>query len=395
MKERPEKMLGARVRLWPIVAWPAAVLIAVAAAQAGSYSKTLGNNYHAQSTDYYCGPASIQMMLDSDTVGHINKTQDEIFAKVRTYNTDNTNWYTDPNGLKGTVQFYDPAHTYLTYYHDSLSSANRKLAYNLDKYNVPASVLIYGGKHWIDVRGVWTINMPWQGSAKPQDDGTYYINGFYIRDPWDKWNGLGHDRFLWNLPGGWQTFFTKVTGTSAPGSPWINKYTTVADPDPIADGDTTLAPSLPGPNMLTASEAASRAWTILNTEDDEGYKPLMEQYGFSIVGGYFSSSEAFTLDWYENGRTDWIVPFVDPSIMAPEHITGAMVIDAWTGDPYQATWIDPNDTPNSHADLYSLFQFEYAGGTHNTNLIPEPGTIVLLVMAGVGFALYFCQKRKR
>ncbi len=382
MKQKTARMRGAPF-LVVTGAWLAALLAAAPVTYAASYTKILSNTYHAQSKNYYCGPASIQMMLDSATVGNVKVAQDTLYAKVQTYNTDSAHWYTDPNGLKGTVQFYDPSRTYLTFYHDSLSSANRKLAYNLDRHNVPASALFYGGAHWVDVRGVWTINFAWQGSARPRDDGTYTINGFFVRDPWDKWNGLGRDRFLWNLPGGWRSYFKKVTGASAPGSPWINKYTTVADPDPIVDFDTTMAPSPPRTEMLTAAEAAALAWTTLNMEDDEGSRPLLAQYGFSIPDGYFSEFEAFNLWWHEDGRIDWIVPFVDPSILGPDNITGAVILDAWTGDAYQATWIDVNDPANSPMELHALFQFEYAGGIYNTNLIPEPSSFSLLTVVAI------------
>jgi hypothetical protein len=57
------------------------------------------------------------------------------------------------------------------------NSASRTIALSLAIYQVPASIVVLHGTHWIDVNGVST-------SAPIGLNTPYLINGFFIKDPW-------------------------------------------------------------------------------------------------------------------------------------------------------------------------------------------------------------------
>jgi len=69
--------------------------------------KDLAVAYHQQDTDYYCGAACAQMVLDSIGAGLLD--QDDLYADNHAYSTLEAGWYTAPDGLQWTLNDRRPA----------------------------------------------------------------------------------------------------------------------------------------------------------------------------------------------------------------------------------------------------------------------------------------------
>ena len=139
--------------------------------------------HHQQDTNYYCGAATAQMILNSIGGGLLD--QDVLYNDNHSHNT-RPNWYTDPDGLTWTLNHYGnplpppPGHSpyyFVPYRKDTEPLGSEKIVYTLWKYEVPTGTLVYHCGHWIVVRGVST-------DVEPAPGATYSINGFWINNPW-------------------------------------------------------------------------------------------------------------------------------------------------------------------------------------------------------------------
>jgi Peptidase_C39 like family len=346
----------------------------VALSQTQAHEVKLNNSYVAQENNRYCGPATIQMILNNRPAPNTDPlpSQDAIKTRIKAsnsawnvYNPGDTYNSADPDGIRGALNHFDnPPRNYISYVQNTRDAANRKLAYNINTFNVPAAALLNGGLHWVNVRG-------FDSSAAPTAAGAYDINGFYIRDPWSGFsndgNGLGKNRYLANNADGWHKYF--VPSAAQWEGPWDNKYCVVADPLETGDMDTVPDPSPSGPE-ISAAQAAARAVSEL-----ADLPALAAEYAFQF--GAFDSDDALRLSWFDDeaGDADWLVPFYKTG----GELSGAMLIDALTGDITQALWGELGDTPTITA-LQSQLLDEYAGrfpeGQAN---VPEPQTLALLV----------------
>jgi hypothetical protein len=147
------------------------------------WTKNVGTAYHQQDTDYYCGAATAQMILDQIGAGILDQTT--LYNSNHSHNT-HTGWATDPNGLAYTLRHFRPAsftNTFVVYAMPNEPQGSEKIVYTLWKYGVATGTLVFqsmtGGEcaHWIAVRGVST-------SVEPKPGSTYSINGFWINNPW-------------------------------------------------------------------------------------------------------------------------------------------------------------------------------------------------------------------
>ena len=199
------------------------------------------HNYHWQQTNFWCGTASIEMMLDTPAVRNNNANVDNMFNTFpgdgdlvngvqrriydasrhrRTLLQNNFGFVgyspgTDPVVFSYTINAYDgiangpalpggvaqggnPAHAYGWYgYFPNLYSgdqAMRTVAYALKNYEVPAAAAVNRGGHWVVVDGVTTqgrnvngvvqnVNGDIPTPANP-NPGPYDITGVYVADPW-------------------------------------------------------------------------------------------------------------------------------------------------------------------------------------------------------------------
>jgi hypothetical protein len=143
-----------------------------------TWTKTLANNYHQQDTNYYCGAAVAQTILES--IGAGIQDQNVLYNSNHSHNTYSS-WYSDPTGLTYTLNFYKPLpptfnNYFVSFIKDTEAEGSKKIVYTLWHYGVSTATLVYQGDHWITVRGVSTDVEPVAGI-------TYTIKGFYINNP--------------------------------------------------------------------------------------------------------------------------------------------------------------------------------------------------------------------
>jgi hypothetical protein len=142
------------------------------------YSKNTATPYHQQDTDYYCGAATAQMILESIGASILN--QDTLYNSNHSHNTQ-SGWATDPNGLNYTLNHYKPSPpTFNSYFivetSDTELDGSKRIVGTLEHYKVATGTLVYHCGHWIAVKGFCTDTQP--------TNSTYSICGFYINNPW-------------------------------------------------------------------------------------------------------------------------------------------------------------------------------------------------------------------
>ena len=146
--------------------------------------------YHQQDTDYYCGAACAQMVLESLGAGILD--QDDLYAENHSHNQKDptVNWATPPDGLTMTLNHHAPAvpspavpHAppYFVIYPNIMSedAISRKIVWTIYHYKVAPVALVYGWDHWIVVTC-------YEASADPTSyaDTSYTISAFHVNNPW-------------------------------------------------------------------------------------------------------------------------------------------------------------------------------------------------------------------
>ena len=230
---------------------------------------------HQQDTDYYCGAACAQMVLETIGAGILD--QDDLNADNHSHSTldAGVNWATAPDGLQWTMMDRRPAgftNYFALYALDTEDLISRKLCWTIRHYQVAPIALVYGWNHWIVVRGYTASAHP----ASSADNG-YAIDAFDINNPWPPppsfdtpalapppphtlgdGCGTGGDRGVANehvTYATWQS--TYMTGV--PGGYWNGKHVAVCDPEPPAQRGGTMreAPKRRGRGDLIGSRAVA------------------------------------------------------------------------------------------------------------------------------------------
>lgn len=212
-------------------------------------------SYHQQDTDYYCGAACAQMVLDQIGTGLLS--QDDLYAENHSHSTTESGWSTAPDGLRYTMNDRTPpgnptglphGHPYFVIDAEvNEDTVSRKIVWTIHNWRVAPIAMVYHSQHWIVVRG-------YTASAAPTnwDDTTYSISGFDINNPWPpvpSWYtpsvapppphgttdncGTGGDRGIVDEHisyAAWQG--TYMTGIDF--GYWLNRFLAVCDPDPPA-----------------------------------------------------------------------------------------------------------------------------------------------------------------
>ncbi len=323
------------------------------------------------------------MMLNSTTV---NKTplpsQLNLYNAGQAYNNalpaaQQTSYATSPGGMQATLAAQDPTRTYTAYniapgiipadqttsvgYNQAIAT----LAYNIDHYQVPGSILINRGAHWIDVYGENTNHKPTSAN-----DATLVVNGFDTRDPGNGFQGLvGTKKYLANTADGFQKDFTVQGYGNWKWAGYLGNFCFVTDPDPDT-ADTDATPVDTGVAVPNSSAAALDA-----TADDASIPSIANDPSFQ--GGSFDTSPADDiLVHLDNGGEDWLVPYDQSG-----GISGADLIDPTTGVLDQAWWADPGqfDTlAQLDADIFKDANDNTPDDIVNDNQVPEPTSIALL-----------------
>jgi hypothetical protein len=143
-----------------------------------TWTKHLGTPYHQQDTDYYCGAAVAQMILDSIGSGVID--QNTLYASNHAHSS--AGWYTSPDGLNYTLNaFMPPPPTFNSFFiverADTEPGGSANIVRTLYFFGVATGTLVYNCGHWVSVRGVQT-------DVEPAPGASYAIHGFYINNPW-------------------------------------------------------------------------------------------------------------------------------------------------------------------------------------------------------------------
>jgi hypothetical protein len=233
-----------------------------------SVTENLAVQMHQQDTNYYCGAACAQMVLETIGAGLLD--QDDLYADNHSHSTldAGVSWATGPDGLQWTMMDRRPP-TFTNYFAlyalDTEDLISRKLCWTIHHYRVSPVALVYGWAHWIVVRG-------YTASAHPSSsaDNSYTIDAIDINNPWPPSPsfstpalapppphslgdgcGTGGDRGLANehlTYATWQS--TYMTGV--PGGHWSGKFVAVCDPEPPAQrgGPLREAPTRRGKGAL-------------------------------------------------------------------------------------------------------------------------------------------------
>jgi hypothetical protein len=397
--ERSFSSTGLRATFYAI-----ATSVVLCASQASAYEITFGKNvYDPQLLNYYCGPATAQMILTTVGVSPV-ASQANVFQRIVAANpgnfsnvptslSSNGSFYTNPAGLAGALNSYDANHLYIAYSMADYNTALRTMAYNIDHYSVPGGALINGvgpnntrgGNHWVEVYGVNTDVKPALGGA----NAAFKVNGFYIHDPWSGSTfqtpaapGLGKNAYIANIPARqnpngkwlptWQSVFTPTNW----GGTWQGKYAFVTDPDPSIDTSSSFAAALPpDPDGVDSSEALSYALSQIG-----GIPDLASDASFT--NGFFSQNGQRLFSVADNDPV-WFIPFYQTN----SFISAAVAIDANNGQLLAAFW-DEGFTDLPLTNLENRLVTLLDGTLQNTNgVVSEPGSLALLgfALAGLGF----------
>ncbi len=448
-----------RRTLLPAVLVLAAAIASPRGVQAGTVY--INNNYHGQVTNYFCGAATMEMMLDTPAVTSTNPAvvsilapgdggyvpqnpfpatpnagaQTSIYSLVHggafaagsiytgssVYNNPAYGPGTDPFGFVNGLNTIDNPtnpnnaaasaatgnpgnqgnHAYSVWMTAPTLTggiiASNTVAKAIAQFNVPASVSINNGGHWIDVNGV-TLN-----------NTNTAITGFYIRDPWTGYannyglanRGLGINTWLrygydvranstTRFGGAWFNYFNPATNTANAGAGV--GYTIEVEPqgpESLDTGDTYYTDPVPmlESSEINASTAVSDAIAGLTADglnsDFTGDNPDT------------SNSDAdemlMSMPGDQSGEGDWLVPYDGPG--GVNDVAGFAMIDADTGVIDQATWFDGADMPLSDVD--NMFGALAAGiEDPSDNAVPEPSSLILLGLGAAGSAWVVVRQRR-
>lgn len=382
---------------------PILLLVPVPSASADMFY--IPNHYHAQETFFYCGEGAMQMMLDSPAVQSLNPglpTQNALYNTSRRFNAVRM-LGTDPLAVAATMNLADGTfHTYAWYGFAptafGANAASRTLADSLIDFDVPGSIVINHGGHWIDVNGV-TTNRPiaW--------DQPYLITGFFVRDPWYGYaranrlppiGNLGTNTWLAYNNRQWFRYFNP--NPLLPRSPYAGQYAMVLEPTGPQAEDNGLNDSTPPtppnlPSELTASQAITTAAADLASDS-----ALNTQFGLTNGGFDPNTADALLLQLPGDSRTqgDWLIPYDGSG--GHNDVTGALVINADTGTIDQATWISNSQTPMSLTQVQQTFQDQYSGKLVRDDidaaLTPEPSSALLLGLGSLALFGYGWRRKR-
>lgn len=305
-------------------------------------SEDLSVAYHQQDTDYYCGAACAQMVLDSIGTGLLN--QDDLYSDNHTHSTTESGWYSAPDGVLWTMNaLKPPSPTFNSYFVldalDHEDSISRCIVWTIHHYKVAPIAMVYGSQHWIVVRG-------YTASAAPSGfgDTSYTISGFVVNNPWPptpSWynpasapppphggtdgcgdggnRGVADEHISYTT---WQTDYM----TGVPGGHWAGKFIAVCDPDPPPTRPgrfrEVLMRPLPGDRLIETDVAIARANEGLRVHgllDKDPYKLAVQagQAGTPVLVQRLDRQDSF----YS------IIPITEPSGAVPL----AIAVDARTG----------------------------------------------------------------
>jgi hypothetical protein len=306
--------------------------------------------YHQQDTDYYCGAACAQMVLEQCGAGLLD--QDDLYNDNHSHSTTEPNWYTGPDGLTWTMNNRQSGRYFVLDALATEDAISRMVAWTIHNYQVAPIAMVYGWAHWITVRG-------YSASAAPNNSGdtSYTISSFDVNNPWPPTplpappppHSAGDPCGSGGARGVADEHLTYATWrddymTGIPAGFWAGRYVAVCDPDPPPD-------RLPREQEPHERPADGRSLLDPGFAVEQALVGL-RQYGVLERGIWRSA-----LDGTEPGepvlvqrldRVDsfyWIVPMSRRGEVVPS----AVAVDARFGDYRQAIVL-----PEPQADAFAL-----------------------------------------
>lgn len=201
-------------------------------------SEDLTTQYHQQDTNYYCGAACAQMVLQQCGSGLLG--QDGLYQDNHSHSTAESGWYTAPDGLAWTMNNRQSGKYFVL---DALStedSISRMIAWTVHHYRVSPIAMVFGSAHWVVVRGYTAGRAPTSSG-----DTGYTITGFDINNPWPPTPspgpppphssgdacGSGGTRGVADEHVSYSSWCSDyMTGVS--GGHWGGKFVAICDPEP-------------------------------------------------------------------------------------------------------------------------------------------------------------------
>lgn len=233
--------------------------------------------YHQQDTNYYCGAACAQMVLNE--CGTELLDQETLYNDNHSHSLIEAGWATAPDGLQWTLNNRQAGRYFALDGLASEDATSRMIAWTIHHWKIAPVALVFGSQHWIVIRG-------YTGSAAPANsvDNSYTIDSFDVNNPWppvpgfynaaDKPppphsgsdncgtggnRGLADENISYST---WQsTYMTGVTWGH-----WSGKFVAVCDPDPPPPPPRVrqIARRL-GTQILAAPDAIRHAVSALQT----------------------------------------------------------------------------------------------------------------------------------
>ena len=292
--------------------------------------------YHQQDTDYFCGAACAQTILDQCGSGLLD--QADLYNDSHGHSVTEAGWYTAPDGLTWTLNDRQPTRYFALDALTTEDAISRKVVWTIHNSRLPAVALVRGDLHWLVVRGYTATAAP-TGS---QDVG-YTISGFDVNDPFPAVSrtapppphGTGD-----NCGGGGSlgvadehlsyTAWRRDYMTGVPGGYWGGRFVAVGDPAPPParhpQNQNSARPEFDGARLLPADRAASLAMRALQQQgltDRPAWKAALEgtSDGEPVLVQRLDRADSFY----------WIVPRVRNGLAVV-----ATIIDGRDGEYLQA-----------------------------------------------------------
>jgi hypothetical protein len=288
----------------------------------GCWLINIDTPYYTQTTSYYCGAASAQMVLDSENLGIYVSPQSDIYNYIHAHNICG-GWASDPEGLKDGLNHFVGGAAYFSWYAPSDQDAgNNKLAYTLDHYEVPPVALVYGSAHWIVVRGVFT-------DVQPTSSGSYDLYGFYVNDPWYGSSTLGEDRYIdartWN-----DEIFTGGSWCGSPGG----KFISVVDPDPPTQATPVYAKRLEKQaEIINPKKIREMAADLMkNVTTSELFLKVFDPETVKLLSIAKVGTPRLTRRLDKKEEAYFIVPLLAANCQLSSAVQGAVLFDAYRGE---------------------------------------------------------------
>jgi len=310
--------------------------------------------YHQQDTDVYCGGACAQMVLRA--IGQPLLPQDGLYNDNHTHSIEPAAWLTPPDGLCWTLNNRQAVKHFVLDSTDSEEPISRTLCWAIHRYQCASIVLVYGGNHWVVVRG-------YSASAAPTGphDTSYTIDGFDLNNPWPPVPsapgppphadgdvcGSGGSRGVADLNvsyATWQSYYLTANGF---GAQWLGRFVAVCDPDPP---DPPFPPRPADPSRLSPAVERERlraAQPLLAAESIRaGLAGMLRNTGllshpvWSRILENVSAGDALLVERLDRPNSEyWIVPTID----VRGNVRALVGIDARLGDYEQAMSVPSTD----------------------------------------------------